>query len=52
MVDRDEVGKNTYMIDAQFYSISRVGLVYLLNKERKVLIDLPLWTTRYVKDYR
>ena len=37
MVDVDEVGKNIYMIDAQFYSVPKVGCVYLLNEEKEGL---------------
>lgn len=39
MVDVDEVAENIYMIDARLYSIPRWGSVYLINEERKALID-------------
>ncbi len=39
MVDVAEVAENIYMIDAKLYSIPRWGSVYLINEERKALID-------------
>jgi len=39
MVDIDEVGKNLYVIDDQLYSIPKCGCVYLINEERKALIE-------------
>lgn len=39
MVDINEVAENIYMIDDQLYSISNWGSVYLLNEERKTLIE-------------
>ena len=39
MVDINEVAENIYMIDDQLYSISKWGSVYLLNEERKTLIE-------------
>ncbi len=39
MVDTKEVAENIYMIDDQLYSIPKFGSVYLLNEERKALID-------------
>ena len=39
MVDIDEVAKKIYLIDDQLYSIPKFGSVYLLNEERKALID-------------
>ena len=39
MVDINEVAENIYMIDDQLYSIPKFGSVYLLNEEKKVLID-------------
>ncbi len=39
MVHPAEVAANVYMIDDQLYSIPQHGSVYLLNEEKKVLID-------------
>jgi len=39
MVDIDEVAENLYLIDDHLYSIPKFGSVYLLNEERKALID-------------
>ena len=39
MVDINEVAENIYLIDAQLYSIPKWGSVYLLNEEKKALIE-------------
>ena len=39
MVDINEVAENIYMIDDQLYSIPKFGSVYLLNEEKKALIE-------------
>jgi len=39
MVDVTEVAENIYMIDDQLYSIPKFGSVYLINEERKALIE-------------
>ena len=39
MVDIKEVAENIYMIDDQLYSIPEWGSVYLINEEKKALID-------------
>ena len=39
MVDVSEVAENIYMIDDNLYSLQRFGSVYLLNEEKKALID-------------
>jgi len=39
MVDIDEVAEKIYLIDDHLYSIPKFGSVYLLNEERKALID-------------
>ena len=39
MVDIKEVAENIFMIDDQLYSIPSWGSVYLINEERKALID-------------
>ncbi len=39
MVDVDEVGENVYLIDDQVCSIPKMGSVYLLNEEKKALVD-------------
>jgi len=39
MVDINEVAENVYMIDNQLYSIPKFGSVYLINEEKKALID-------------
>jgi len=38
-VDVSEVAENIYMVDAQLCSIAKLGSVYLLNEEKKVLVD-------------
>jgi glyoxylase-like metal-dependent hydrolase (beta-lactamase superfamily II) len=39
MVDVDEVAENIYLIDNQVCSIPKLGSVYLLNEEKKALVD-------------
>jgi len=39
MVDVYEVAENIYMIDDQVCSIPKLGSVYLLNEEKKALVD-------------
>jgi len=39
MVDVYEVAENIYMIDDQLCSIPKLGSVYLLNEEKKALVD-------------
>ena len=39
MVDINEVAENIYMIDNQLLSIPGFGSVYLINEEKKALID-------------
>jgi len=39
MVDITEVAQNIYLIDNQLYSIPKWGSVYLINEEKKALID-------------
>ena len=39
MVDVDEVAENVYLIDDQVCSIPKLGSVYLLNEEKKALVD-------------
>ena len=39
MVDIKEVAENVYMIDNQVYSISNYGSTYLLDEEKKAIID-------------
>jgi glyoxylase-like metal-dependent hydrolase (beta-lactamase superfamily II) len=39
MVDVSEVAKNIYLIDDQLFSIPKFGSVYLINEEKKALID-------------
>ncbi len=39
MVDVEEVAENIYMIDDQVCSISKMGSVYLLDEEKKALVD-------------
>jgi len=39
MVDVDEVAENVYMIDDQVCSIPKMGSVYLLDEEKKALVD-------------
>ena len=39
MVDIKEAGQNIYRIDDQLYSIPEWGSVYLLNEEKKAIVD-------------
>ncbi len=39
MVDIKEVGENIYLIDDLLYSIPEWGSVYLLNEEKKAIVD-------------
>ena len=39
MVDINEVAENIYMIDDQLYSIPKWGSVYLINEEKKALVE-------------
>jgi len=39
VVDINEIAENIYMIDNQLYSIPKWGSVYLINEERKALVD-------------
>ncbi len=39
MVDIKEVAENIYLIDNQLYSIPKWGSVYLINEEKKALVD-------------
>jgi glyoxylase-like metal-dependent hydrolase (beta-lactamase superfamily II) len=39
MVDVEEVAENIYMIDDRVCSISKLGSVYLLDEEKKALVD-------------
>lgn len=39
MVDIKETAKNIYLIDDRLYSIPKLGSVYLINEEKKALID-------------
>ncbi|MFP4642105.1 MAG: MBL fold metallo-hydrolase [Dehalococcoidia bacterium] len=39
MVDVSEVAQNIYMIDDQLFSIPEWGSVYLINEEKKALIE-------------
>ena len=39
MVDIKEVAENIYLIDNQLYSIPEWGSVYLINEEKKALVD-------------
>lgn len=39
MVDIKEVGENIYLIDDLLYSIPQWGSVYLLNEEKKAIVD-------------
>jgi len=51
MVDINEVAEKIYLIDDHLYSIPKFGSVYLLNEERKALIDSgPTTSTDYVLD--
>ncbi len=40
MVDVTEVAENIYLIDNQVYSMARSGSVYLINEERKALVEV------------
>lgn len=40
MVDSNEVAENIYLIDNQLYSIPGMGAVYLINEEKKALVDV------------
>ena len=40
MVDINEVAENIYLIDNQLYSILGMGAVYLVNEDKKALIDV------------
>ena len=40
MVDVAEVAENIYLIDNQVYSMPRSGAVYLINEERKALVEV------------
>ena len=51
MVEIDEVAERIYLIDDHLYSIPKFGSVYLLNEERKALIDCgPATSANYVLD--
>lgn len=51
MVDITEVAENIYMIDDQLYSIPKFGSVYLLNEEKKALVDSgPTTSAKVVLD--
>ena len=39
MVDVREVAENIYLIDNKLYSIPKWGSIYLINEERKALVD-------------
>lgn len=39
MVDINEVAENIFMIDDQLYSIPKWGSVYLINEEKKALVE-------------
>jgi len=39
MVDVEEVAENIYMIDDKLYSVPGLGSVYLIDEEKKALID-------------
>lgn len=39
MVDVTEIAENIYLIDTQMYSIPKWGSSYLLNEEKKALVD-------------
>ena len=39
MANVDEVAENVYLIDDQLFSIPKLGSVYLLNEEKKALIE-------------
>ncbi len=40
MVDITEVAENIYMIDNQLFSVPKFGSVYLVNEDKKALIDI------------
>jgi len=48
VVDITEVAENIYMIDAQLYSVPKFGSVYLLDEEKKALIDTAPTTSANV----
>ena len=51
MVDISEVSENIYLIDDQLYSIPKYGSVYLINEEKKALIDTgPATSAKTVLD--
>ena len=51
MVDINEVAENICMIDNHLYSIPKFGSVYLLNEERKALVETgPTTSARAVID--
>ena len=51
MVDINKVAENIYMIDAQLFSIPRWGSVYLIDEEKKALIDTgPTTSVKAVLD--
>lgn len=51
MADIDEVAENIYLIDAQLHSIPKWGGVYLINEEKKALIDTgPTASVSFVLD--
>ena len=39
MIDINEVAENIYLIDDQLFSIPKWGCVYLINEEKKALIE-------------
>jgi len=47
LVDIKEVAENIYLIDDCLYSIPKWGSVYLINEEKKVLIDSGPATSAY-----
>jgi len=51
MVDIKEVAENIYLIDNQFCSIPEWGSVYLINEEKKALVDTgPTTSVNFVLD--
>jgi len=51
MVDIKEVAENIYLIDNQLYSIPEWGSVYLINEEKKALVDTgPTTSANFVLD--
>ena len=51
MVDINEVAENIFMIDDQLYSIPKWGSVYLINEEKKALVESgPATSARIVID--